>query len=337
MTLALSSHHRARIVDAGALILILSLIATLAAPGRCAARDAAAPVTPHFEQTLLPYVVRVYFDKSGDGSDAYYEILRDDKPVYKQRARGKGEKFFIGTMYADDPDAPLVKIGADITGEGKPNLVVSEWTGGANCCLKFHIFEIGPTFRKICVIDAEFGDQPPHFGHQDKSAKSPGLQVLISDWTFVNWHSDFADSPAPKVILRYSDGTYRVSPDLMRTPAPPAAKDLEAKAADVRSYPASAKGGAWPQAGVAPLLWATMLDLIYSGHDAQAWKFLDSAWPPKVSGKDAFVRDFRAQLAKSPYWSAVMAMNAAKNPGNLTAKTPSPAPAATPAAANPPS
>ena len=334
MAVTVTRNPVARIVNAAAATLVAGLIATLAAPGLSAARGAPVPVTPHFEQTSLPYVVRIYFDKSGDGNDAYYEILRDDKPVYKQRAHGKGEKFFIGTMYPDDPDAPLVKMGADITGEGVPDLVISEWTGGANCCLRFHIFEIGPTFRKICVIDAEFGDQPPHFAHLDKDSRSRGLQVMISDWTFVNWHSDFADSPAPKVILRYSDGTYRISPDLMRTPAPTAARDLDAKAAEVRAYPASAKGGAWPRASVAPELWATMLDLIYSGHEADAWKFLDAAWPPKVSGKDAFVRDFRSQLTKSPYWPAVTAMNAAKNPGIPNGKTPSPTPAASRAPAN---
>ena len=40
---------------------------------------------------------------------------------------------------------------------GQPDLVISEWLGGANCCLTLHIFEIGPTFRKIADIDAEFG------------------------------------------------------------------------------------------------------------------------------------------------------------------------------------
>jgi hypothetical protein len=336
VAVAVTSNPSARIVPAVSAVVaifVLALIGTIAAPRRCVAAHPSVPSTPHFEQTSLPYVVRVYFDKSGGGSDAYYEILRDDKPVYKQQARGKGEKFFIGTMYPDDPDAPLVKMGADITGDGQPTLVVSEWTGGANCCLKFHVFEIGSTFRKIGVIDARFGDQPPHFAHLDKTGRSRGLQIMISDWTFVNWHSDFADSPAPKVILRYSDGVYRVSPDLMRAPMP-AAKDLETKASEVRSFPASAKGGAWPNASVAPELWATMLELIYSGHDAEALKFLDTAWPPKVSGKDAFARDFRAQLAKSPYWSAVMAMNDAKNPVSPNAKVPSPAPAATPAASN---
>ena len=68
----------------------------------------------------------------------------------------------------------LVKMGMDITGDGQPDLVISEWLGGANCCLMFHIFEIGPTFRKLGTIDAEFGDSGPHFLHPDKDSKTSG-------------------------------------------------------------------------------------------------------------------------------------------------------------------
>jgi hypothetical protein len=225
-----------------------------------------------------------------------------------QKARNKGEKFFIGAMDKDDPDAAFVKMGMDITGDGQPDLLISEWSGYANCCLTLHIFEIGPTFKKLGTIDAEFGDAGPHFVHPDKNLKLLGLTIQIHDWTFANWNTDFADSPAPSVMLRFSDGTYRISPDLMRTPAP-APKDLEARAAEIRDYAPSAKGGTWPHASVSPKLWSTMLDLIYGGHDGDAWKFLDAAWPAKVSGKDAFARQFRAQLAKSPYWPAVKAMN----------------------------
>ena len=123
-------------------------------------------------------------------------------------------------MYKDDPDAALVKMGMDITGDGQPDLVISEWLGGANCCLIFHIFEIGPTFKKLGTIDAEFGDSGPHFIHPDKDSKNTGLAIQIHDWTFANWNTDFADSPAPKVILRFSDNAYRIAPDLMRAPAP---------------------------------------------------------------------------------------------------------------------
>jgi hypothetical protein len=297
-----------RIVRPFAPFLLFVLIAGFAAFAR-GATDNAPVVIPHLEETSKPYVVRVYFDSlAKDGSDAYFEILKDDKSVYMQKARNKGEKFFIGAMDKDDPDAAFVKMGMDITGDGQPDLLISEWSGYANCCLTLHIFEIGPTFKKLGTIDAEFGDAGPHFVHPDKNLKLLGLTIQIHDWTFANWNTDFADSPAPSVMLRFSDGTYRISPDLMRTPAP-APKDLEARAAEIRDYAPSAKGGTWPHASVSPKLWSTMLDLIYGGHDGDAWKFLDAAWPAKVSGKDAFARQFRAQLAKSPYWPAVKAMN----------------------------
>jgi hypothetical protein len=298
-----------RIVRATGSVLTLALLAGFPAQAH---GEPSVEVTPHQEETVAPYIARVYFDaKAKDGSDSYFEILKNGKPVYVQKARKKGEKFFIGTMYKDDPDAALIKMGMDITGAGQPDLVISEWLGGANCCLLFHIFEIGPTFKKLGAIDAEFGDSGPHFVHPDKDSKSTGLAIEIHDWAFANWNTDFADSPAPKVILRFSDNAYRVAPDLMRAPVL-SASDLAARAAEVKNYATSAKGGTWPHAGISPQLWATMLDLIYSGHADDAWKFLDDAWPPKVQGRDAFARDFRTQLAKSKYLPAVEAMNTSK-------------------------
>lgn len=253
-------------------------------------------------------MARIYFDsKAKDGSDAYFEILKDGKQVYLQKAKNKDETFFIGTMYKDDTDAVLVKMGMEFVGNSQPDLLISEWSGYANCCLTFHIFEIGPTFKKIGTINAEFGDAGPHFVHLDDNPKATGVAIRIRDWTFANWNTDFADSPAPIVVLRFSDGEYRMAPDLMRATVPPAGA-LDSLAAAVRNYAPSAKGGAWPDAHVSPQLWATMLDLIYTGNADAAWKFLDSAWPPKVSGKDVFARDFRAQLAKSQYWPVVKTM-----------------------------
>ena len=46
---------------------------------------------------MQPYIARIYFDaKAKDGSDSYFEILKNDKRVYVQKATRKGEKFFIG-------------------------------------------------------------------------------------------------------------------------------------------------------------------------------------------------------------------------------------------------
>jgi hypothetical protein len=249
------------------------------------------------------YVANTYFDPASNTKDAFFEILKDHKLLYRRQATESGEKFVIGTLYPDDPDAKLVAMGRDINGNGRPDLVISEYTGGANCCLTFHIFEIGRKFRKIAEIDAEFGDQGPHFVRLDQGR---GLQIQIYDWTFANWHSDFADSPAPKVILQYDGRGYRMAPDLMRTPVDE--KDLATKIAKIKAETKDTRGSSWPNADISPQLWGTMLDLIYTGHRILAWQFLEMVWPKNVGGKEAFVDDFIAQLKKSPYWKSLAQM-----------------------------
>ena len=270
-----------------------------AAPVHCASKSAPPRKSAHFG----PYIANLYFDPDANTKDAYYEILQGGRRVYVGRATENGERFAIGTLYDDDPDAKLVAMGRDITGDGQPDLVIAQWSGGANCCLTLHLFEIGPRFRKIGDIDAAFGDQGPHFVHLETG---PGLQIQIYDWTFANWHADFADSPAPKVILRYKDGAYRIAPDLMRT-ASIDSKALGGKLAQVKSDAKDLRGGSWPEAAIPPSLWAAMLDLIYQGHQDAAWQFMNQAWPPSVGGKARFKRDFIAQLRRSPYAKSIMA------------------------------
>jgi hypothetical protein len=280
---------------------LLVLFTMIWMPTPALARSGSGKQGPPLQESIGfgPYVARTFFDPSFNTKEAYFEILKNSRPIYRQQATENGERFAIGTLYKDDPDANLVVMGRDITGDGQPDLVVSEWTGGANCCLTFHVFEIGTQFRKIADIDAEFGDQGPHFVHLDKGSD---LQIQIYDWTFANWHSDFADSPAPRVILRYKDRAYRIAPDLMRTPQ---AKDLAAKLEKIREEAKSSRDSSWPEADISPELWGTMLDLIYTGHWSRAWQFLEEAWPQKVAGKEAFKRDFTEQLKKSPYWKSI--------------------------------
>lgn len=44
------------------------------------------------------------------------------------------------------------------------------------------------------------------------------------------------------------------------------------------------------------------INLIYSGHEASAWQFLDMVWPRNKRGKAIFIRDFKRMLAYSEYW-----------------------------------
>ncbi len=97
------------------------------------------------------------------------------------------------------------------------NLVVNEWTGGAHCCYKFYVFQIGKRFRKIAILDAGDGDLA-HFEYIKGKQK---LVFIAADWTFAYWHTSFMQSPAPEVILAYQNDSYVLDFDLMRKLPPP--------------------------------------------------------------------------------------------------------------------
>jgi hypothetical protein len=186
--------------------------------------------------------------------------------------------------------------GDDITGRGQPNLIVSEYTGGAHCCHVYWVFELsGGQAQPLAYLNGLHG------GGDFADLDGDGiLEYTTDDWTFAYWHVPYVASPSPSVILRFKDDRYAVAGDLMRKPAPPPA-DLAAAAAalhePLRLAPADP-----------PVeLWSRMLDLMYTGHERLAWEFFDQAWPGDSEPKRRFLAEFRAQLAKSVYWPDVRA------------------------------
>lgn len=234
------------------------------------------------EQAFQKYVVRLYRDQ--DSWEGSFEILRDGRRVYARKV------LFPFGIIKDD----VIKfMGEDITGDGKPNLVISEYTGGAHCCSIEYIFEIGEEFRKIATIDGMHSE--PGFIDLDGDKK---LEIVLNDWTFAYWRASFSESPAPEVILRFSDGAYQVAADLMRKLAPDST-ELAKRAKDVLdSDNWDRERGEIPSS-----LWSYMLDLIYTGHADLSWQFFEMAWPPDFPGKDEFLSDFWGTLSCSPYWN----------------------------------
>lgn len=287
--------------------------------------------------TVLGYSIWIYSDPACGGS--YFNlthagrILFTSRPLCDQTLR-------VGALYPDDPDETALQPGSDLTGNGHPDLVVTGFSGGANCCLSYYIFQIGDEFRRIGVI-REFDDDhaTPHFVRLEPNR---GTQIVIHDWTFAGWHANWGDSPAPLVILEYRKGRFRPSPSLMDEPAP-APERLQNQAnrfrLDAMAENFDNPDPHWPAAKIPPELWGTMLNLIYTGHAALAWKFADLAWPPRVRNKALFLDEFREQLRRSPYYRDLMALQlpeikptptptATPSPGY--APIPTPAPKATP-------
>ena len=244
------------------------------------------------EATFRHYTVRTY---RGPNPAGCFEILRDKHKLFTET----GVLFQIGGSpdSADDPNA-LMRMGSDVLGDGKPNLVLGHWSGAEGCCYRIEIFEIGSEFRKVTEIDLQHSADAG-FADVDSDGR---LELVAEDWTFAGWRAPPAESPAPQVILRYRDGAFHLAADVMKKAAP-RYSELIAKVQQVQA----SRGWENPQ-DPPRQLWTTMLDLIYSGNAADAWRFCDAAWPPDRAGKEAFWKEFRGQLAKSPYWADLKAM-----------------------------
>ncbi|MBI4285777.1 MAG: VCBS repeat-containing protein [Chloroflexi bacterium] len=240
------------------------------------------------ERVFQDYVIRIY--ENWEERQGALEILRQSRRIYVQEG-----VIFDVSRYGGAQKARLPPVGQDVMGDGKPDLVVSEFTAGAHCCYTVYVFEIGEEFRKIATIHGE--DGAPDFTDMDGDAIP---EVVLHDFAFAYWRTAFGFSPAPQVILRFRDGAYRVAGDLMRKPAP-APTELETRARKVRDDWAEEYHRGF---------WGFALDLIYSGHAGLAWQFLEMAWPLGYLGKGQFLSDFRARLSKSPYWPEIQGLSA---------------------------
>jgi hypothetical protein len=241
------------------------------------------------EQKFADFIIRTY---SHDDFDDCIQILRDNRVVFSRHAVGK---LVIGNDINKDSGhevylPPKIPIGTDITGRGKPNVILGEWSGGAHCCFAFHVLELGDHPRDIAIVDAGDSDYA-HF----EDLNHDGVYEFVGwDFTFAYWHAGFLQSPAPRIVLRFNGTRYELAPDLMRQ-TPTSKGQLNLTETKVRD---SEWEGGYPP----PLLWETMLDLIYTGHADLAWSFVEAAWSPERSGRTKFLQDFCAKLATSPYF-----------------------------------
>lgn len=236
------------------------------------------------------YTIRTYRYPDPEGC---LRISKGGKLVYSRI----GWRFQIGRNSFRDPGIP---VGTDITGAGIPEAVVGEWTGGAHCCFLLRVFELGEEFKEIAKIDAQHSD-----GAKFVDLDHDGVYEFEgNDWAFAYWRASFMYSPAPRIVLKYRKGRFRLAYDLMKKPGP----SPEEFAAIVREVKANEE---WTDlappdcdmnCGVPIALWKNMLDLMYSGHPDLSWKLFDQSWRPTRKDKAVFAKEFCKQLRESLYW-----------------------------------
>jgi hypothetical protein len=256
--------------------------------------------------TVGQYVFKAYKDRvNGDGCLEVHEIRRQGKiigklipkVVFRRTLEGMGE-FTLGQNEGPNTGIPKIENGADITGRGRADMIVTNRSGGAGCCSVHYVFEVEPTLWLLARIDDGDGDSA-HFVDLDGNHH---YYYVGNDWTFSYWNSSFANSPAPTVVLRFVDDKkapgYHLAMDKMQRPAPTTAQWNKAirEAGD-----AFGSNGGFGD-GVGSALWSNMLNLIYTGHSDLAWKLTAQAWPSQRPGQDTFISSFCSQLKTSTYW-----------------------------------
>ena len=211
------------------------------------------------------------------------EILKNGKRVFG---------LTDSTVAVPDTIGP---VGRDITGNGVPDLIVSEYSGGAHCCTTYYVLELGTEFREI----GHFGDLEGDEGDAQE------FQDLLHDahLEFVSdlWHAE--------KVYAFHDGSYRPVIELMRKPAPTQVA-LAANADNIRNSeqwrdtPDLSLGvyGYGPEFRGKPTfdLVGYTLRLVDSGHADLAFQFVEIAWPTGRAGKEEFVEDVRKCIDEDP-------------------------------------
>ncbi len=237
----------------------------------------------------------------GDRPQAGFEILKHGRRVHAQY----GCNFGIAEV-----DGSGEVMGSDITGDGRPKIAVTDELGRQGGGSLF-IFQCGEQFRPIAVVES-LGKFPTL-----KDLDGDGIpELIVSDNEFYHWPVCMDGEPMPEVVLRWREGKYVAAKDLMRKPAP-SSEELKAKAKELRASPAwgsgSAPGGVWTNA----------LALMYEGHEALGWAFVEAAWKPGFPGKGDSSKEqiidyyLRGKLENSIYWPEIKGQGpvAASKPG----------------------
>ncbi|MGD0893787.1 MAG: hypothetical protein ABR923_19870 [Terracidiphilus sp.] len=253
---------------------------------------------PHTGAACLEVEEQGSQEKKVMGRMADRLIRKESGQVVFRRTLESFGQFTLGQAAQPQYDIPKIENGADITGRGRPELIVTNWTGGSHCCFSHYVFELEPKLNLVAQISDADGDLS-HFARLDGDR---GFSYVGNDWTFAYWDASFLQSPAPAVVLHYVDdgrgGGFHLAMDKMQRPAP---SDKAWKKAVQESQEAFAENTSSAD-GVGSELWSNMLDLIYTGHSDLAWKLYDEAWPAQRTDKDKLLAGFCSQLKTSPYW-----------------------------------
>jgi hypothetical protein len=243
---------------------------------------------------------------NGDGILDLVGASSTQNSIIIRRGNGDGT-FAAGTSYALSGTTNAVFDVGDLDGDGKPDVVVATSTGvevlrnnGSGGLVSSQTISIAGTTSSLNsylrVVDLD-GDGT--------------LEIVLNDWTFAYWKVAFAQSPAPKIVLRYNGSQWVFDPKL--TISKNLDRSLNTKldrqiSDGFKQTKTNRAFGDLGETGAPVVLWTRMLDLIYSGRAKKAESLVNNIWPNDNKYKSEFLSQFTKQLTESPYYSGLKAM-----------------------------
>jgi len=231
---------------------------------------------------------RVLIDRPNDQDEGRIRIYQKNKLVFEEREFGS--YYYLGNKFDDSLKGKDTYSGKDVNGNSIPDLIVTQWTGGAHCCHYLTVFELGHEFRKLITVSGGSSG----FGISDLDGdRIPEIEFW--DWPIDYSFTSFADSAQGKTILKFEKNNYRVAKKLMITSVP-TAKEINKIQSEIKNAFKKEKSN-FPYKFL-----NAMMELSYSGHLDLAFKIADETWPNEKPGLSEFKIKFKDLLSDSPYW-----------------------------------
>lgn len=197
-------------------------------------------------------------------------------------------------------------------GRGR-QLVVETYSGGAHCCYEYHVFDLGPRFRKLFDGGAYSADE---VGYEMKLIDVDGdgvYEFAQNVMSFDYFYVSHASSVFPELVFAYDRrrGAYRPANraharyllrDITRKES--AAAELNARL-EREGYARREGGGRDFQfeEKYFNAVVGVVLDYIYAGREAEGWAYFDKNY--RLPNKPQLRRDMRGKLSESVIYKSI--------------------------------